>query len=776
MKINDILKTLSYAMSDGARELEKPIVIQFPVNDICNSKCQMCNIWKNKERNEIQPDGLDKALSNELFDEVTGIGFNGGEPTLRDDLPELVEVAVRNLGKLKHVSLITNGIRSTQVIEKIKEVAEKVKSRDIHFDVMVSLDGYGDVHDRVRGKTGAFDNALKVLEFLKSYQLVDNVRVGCTVIKENVYDLHNLHQFCETNDYYIKYRLGIPHQRLYTENIISPYDLNFEEKYHFVEFLHGIISYYEKDEMQKFFYNSLIGQVIERKKRRAGCNWQHRGVTITSKGEMAYCAVKSKVICSDVSSNNLTKAYFNNAEHARNIFEKECDKCMHDYGGVPNKEDYRQLIKNRVVNKLKLREIIAENNAFSHVNKYRLKKRYKSKIAQLSKCYHNVNVSKKTDSQVRKIMICGWYGTETLGDKGIIAGLMNSYREIFGDSTQFLVVSLNKYLTEITNMQMKEFRNTKILSEDEAFKELKNVDTLVFGGGPMMAIDEMALMQCLFEAANKYQVRTVVGGCGVGPLGEEWHNESIKKVLELANTRIYRDKKSKELASSLGIDTTNDHVAEDPAFTWLASIANNLEDSIGEQKTLVLGLRDFPYQQYAKHLTEVECIELKQNYEESVVLAIEKLIDADKDLIIKPLPMCTNHFGSDDRWFYNRLFLNSPKIKKNLNTSLLLKELEPEVYCREIKNADALLAMRFHSAVFGVSLGTKTVAIDYTLGKGKVNSLCERFDIPMISMPDISAEKIIKSVSEELYSGDMRDAITAAELKFTSCLKKEELN
>src|SRR5690606_122064 len=83
-------------------KLEKPIVLQFPVIDICNSKCQMCRIWENKKSNDITLEKLKKGLANDLFSEVTGIGFNGGEPTLREDLPDLVQAAIDCLPKLKN--------------------------------------------------------------------------------------------------------------------------------------------------------------------------------------------------------------------------------------------------------------------------------------------------------------------------------------------------------------------------------------------------------------------------------------------------------------------------------------------------------------------------------------------------------------------------------------------------------------------------------------------------------------------------------------------------
>jgi len=37
----------------GVGTLRNPVSIQFPVNDRCNSECQMCNIWQQSERKPI---------------------------------------------------------------------------------------------------------------------------------------------------------------------------------------------------------------------------------------------------------------------------------------------------------------------------------------------------------------------------------------------------------------------------------------------------------------------------------------------------------------------------------------------------------------------------------------------------------------------------------------------------------------------------------------------------------------------------------------------------
>ena len=109
-----------------------PEVIQFPINDICNSRCQMCFIWKQKRAREISPDEVRAALSNPLFRNVTAVGINGGEPTLRKDIGEIAESMCTALPSLKVISLITNGFKHLKVIEGIDSLLAVCKRHGVH--------------------------------------------------------------------------------------------------------------------------------------------------------------------------------------------------------------------------------------------------------------------------------------------------------------------------------------------------------------------------------------------------------------------------------------------------------------------------------------------------------------------------------------------------------------------------------------------------------------------------------------------------------------------
>jgi MoaA/NifB/PqqE/SkfB family radical SAM enzyme len=68
----------------------------------CNAACRMCNIWKFPTRagREITPEVLAK-LPALRFCNITG-----GEPFLRDDLPEIIAVLKK---RARRIVISTNG-------------------------------------------------------------------------------------------------------------------------------------------------------------------------------------------------------------------------------------------------------------------------------------------------------------------------------------------------------------------------------------------------------------------------------------------------------------------------------------------------------------------------------------------------------------------------------------------------------------------------------------------------------------------------------------------
>ena len=131
---------------------KRPVVV-WNVTRRCNLKCIHCYAHaKDKAfKNELSTDE-GKALLDDLAQfGVPVILFSGGEPFVREDLPELARYAVK-LGMRAVVS--TNGTLITP------ERARIFKEIGLSY-VGISLDGMEEVNDRFRGVKGAFQAALK---------------------------------------------------------------------------------------------------------------------------------------------------------------------------------------------------------------------------------------------------------------------------------------------------------------------------------------------------------------------------------------------------------------------------------------------------------------------------------------------------------------------------------------------------------------------------------------------------------------------------------------
>ncbi|MBF0286088.1 MAG: heme d1 biosynthesis radical SAM protein NirJ [Magnetococcales bacterium] len=117
-----------------------------------------------------------------VLEDLRGLGvpaliLSGGEPLLR---PDLFEIAKRAKGMGFHLALSSNGV--------LIDAVAAGRIRDAGFDyVGVSLDGAPARHDRMRGKAGAFGEALTGLSHLR--QLGLNTGIRFTQTSENVGDL-----------------------------------------------------------------------------------------------------------------------------------------------------------------------------------------------------------------------------------------------------------------------------------------------------------------------------------------------------------------------------------------------------------------------------------------------------------------------------------------------------------------------------------------------------------------------------------------------------------
>ena len=174
------------ALRYGSEKHKRPVVV-WNMTRRCNLKCIHCysssrNI---RYRNELTTDEGKKLISDLAAFGSPVILFSGGEPLMREDLPELVKFAV-DRGIRAVIS--TNGTLLT------KKTAEILKKTGISY-AGVSLDGMQKSHDRFRGVEGAFDMTLKGIRTCRD----EGIKVGIrfTINRKNFSDIPALFELIE---------------------------------------------------------------------------------------------------------------------------------------------------------------------------------------------------------------------------------------------------------------------------------------------------------------------------------------------------------------------------------------------------------------------------------------------------------------------------------------------------------------------------------------------------------------------------------------------------
>ncbi len=148
----------------------------------CPMRCVMCNIWKNPTRKEEEI----KAADLKTLPRLKFINLTGGEPFIREDLPDIVEECYRHTDR---IVISTSGWFEDRVITLAK--------RFPNIGIRISIEGLSQKNDELRGHQGGFDRGLRTLLTLKDMGVRD-IGFGCTVSNNNSADMLSLYQLSQS--------------------------------------------------------------------------------------------------------------------------------------------------------------------------------------------------------------------------------------------------------------------------------------------------------------------------------------------------------------------------------------------------------------------------------------------------------------------------------------------------------------------------------------------------------------------------------------------------
>src|SRR5947208_1417023 len=94
---------------------------------------------------------------------ITDLWLSGGEPTLRHDASEIIDLFVRNNG-VERLIIPTNGLVKSRVYEIVNRALSTHNELDLYLNI--ALDGQGATHDLIRGVPGHWEKTLDCIEEL----------------------------------------------------------------------------------------------------------------------------------------------------------------------------------------------------------------------------------------------------------------------------------------------------------------------------------------------------------------------------------------------------------------------------------------------------------------------------------------------------------------------------------------------------------------------------------------------------------------------------------
>jgi MoaA/NifB/PqqE/SkfB family radical SAM enzyme len=167
----------------------------FFVTSRCNATCETCFYWDElNQRGDLSWEEIVKL--SETTPPITDLWFSGGEPTLRKELPEIIDLFVRNNG-VHYINLPTNGLKPNRIYEVAEHCLSRNQNLELH--VNIALDGLRETHDFIRGVPGNFEKALESARMLRrlkpSFGLRLIVNINTVITRDNLDEILPLAEF-----------------------------------------------------------------------------------------------------------------------------------------------------------------------------------------------------------------------------------------------------------------------------------------------------------------------------------------------------------------------------------------------------------------------------------------------------------------------------------------------------------------------------------------------------------------------------------------------------
>lgn len=311
----------------------RPTVLIYNCTWVCDARCEMCSNWKHGDRKaDMTLAELEPVMAHGFWGAIENLNISGGEPTTRNDLPDLVEMFHRHLPRLRKLGINTTGLTPHRAIPMLTRIVEFCAAHELLLSIRVSLDGIGDVHGQVRHVPNGFDKAVQTIDALDALSHRHaNFQFGLasTIFSTNLEDARNILAWARTR------KLDIVFNMLrFTDAMLNNKDLEpaiafgQREEAFMREFFLERVQEESVLTGQAFLYLHYADMIANGCHRTMPCPLQTQGLLLNPTGDLYYCE-NSKAI-GNVLATPAMALYFDaeNLAHRDELKRDICPTCL----------------------------------------------------------------------------------------------------------------------------------------------------------------------------------------------------------------------------------------------------------------------------------------------------------------------------------------------------------------------------------------------------------------------------------------------------------------
>jgi MoaA/NifB/PqqE/SkfB family radical SAM enzyme len=309
-----------------------PTVLIYHCTFVCDARCEMCSNWERGDRkSDMSLAEIERTFQSSLWKNVEIANLSGGEPTTRNDMVEISRVMLDNMPRLRKFGINTTGLTPHRAIPMVTKVAELCHERGIIFSTRVSIDGVGEMHNKVRKVKSGFDKALKTIRAMQELQkrVPFNFGISTTIFSMNLNDAENILAWARKEQLDIVFNMV-----RFTEPMLGNASLSDTckpvgpEEEQMRQFFLERVRMDPLFDGQNYIYMHYADMIANGYHRLAPCPFQTQGIMLNPNGDLFFC--ENSDVVGNVRDEDAADIYYraSSQAHRDSIRTEKCPTCL----------------------------------------------------------------------------------------------------------------------------------------------------------------------------------------------------------------------------------------------------------------------------------------------------------------------------------------------------------------------------------------------------------------------------------------------------------------